>query len=330
MAQDPDTLEQESDVVGEVKPRELSEREQRMEEIAMREWTEQAKVNGQEPPVLDDPAPVAEERKPAPEPEANDAPAPVVEEKGDQPIILDGDLSKYKVKAKVDGQDAEVSLEDALRQYQKNTAADKRLAEASRILKAAEDAAQARNTPEPVHAPAPAVDDGQEVDAIINALWDNERDKAKEALTKALKRRQPEPTVDPSKLVEQIAPQIKQQIAVENALAEFRKANADIVDDPYLTQITEKFWDEEISGGKPLVDALSDAGKRTRDWLKSKGIGAANPSPTITRDEKRARKEGIDNIPSASARASSSNDEREPTPSEVMAEMRAKRGLLPA
>jgi hypothetical protein len=48
--------------------------------------------------------------------------------------MLADDLDKTMVKVKIDGHEAEVSVEEMVRQYQKNGAADRRLAEANRLL----------------------------------------------------------------------------------------------------------------------------------------------------------------------------------------------------
>jgi ribosomal protein L31E len=57
----------------------------------------------------------------------------------DDRVVLDGDLSKYVIKRKVDGVETEISLDRVTRVLQKDAAADKRLEDATRLKKEAEE-----------------------------------------------------------------------------------------------------------------------------------------------------------------------------------------------
>ena len=76
----------------------------------------------------------------------------------------------------------------------------------------------------------------------------------------------------------------------------------------------------------PFVDALDVGGKRTRDWLASKGVTAPTPNPTTDRNTKLERKAGIDVIPALNSKATTV-EEPEQSATDVINEMRKARGL---
>lgn len=292
----------------------ISERDKYVEEIAQREIQRRAESDGFE---VDVPAPQAEEADPsAPDP----APAP----KSADPeyIVLDGDLSKYRLKSKVDGEEEIVPLDPVVRQYQKDKAADKRLAEATRLLNEAREAQAkiaAPPEPEPQAQPANGSDE-----AFIESLFEGDKERAKDELRKILAvRQQPTPTVDP----EQIARRVKHELSVESASEKFQRDNPDIIEDPYLLHTFNAQWGAYIQAGKDHLTAMKDAEKDMRDWMTSKGIGKPAPEPTTaTRDEKRARKAEIDTLPTTSTRATIP-EEKPQTASDIMEEMRKARGF---
>lgn len=297
-----------------------SERDRRIEEIAARE---SQRREGSAAPEIETTPPAADVTA------TIDGQQVEEETQRADPQVLAGDFAQYKVKAKVDGEELEVSLDEVLRHYQKNGAADKRLAEATRLLREAQEVAKKVEPDVVPEAAKPADVDDTAINDFVESLWDSDKDRAKESLRKFMAGRQQQaPTLDPMKIAEQIAPTIQKQLAVENALEQFREANPDIIDDPYLSSITERFWAEEVSAGKDQVKALKDAGVKTRDWLKSKGIGSGvTVPPTVARDEKLKRKAGIDVLPTTSARAVGSSAEAPQTTQDVIAGMRKARGF---
>lgn len=299
-------------------PRPLSERDLAMEEIAKRTTDARLRELGEEP-AHDAPKP-----DPAPEPDPDIDPedkraAPEPEE-----VVIDStDLSRYKVRAKIDGVEEIVTLDQAMRQFQKNGAADKRLAEATRLLKEAQETVKQK---EIIPESAPTFDESGADEEFIDSLFEGDKEKSKQALRKLVSSRQQQPSFDTEKFMQEIVPTVKQQLSIENALDRFRKDNADIVDDPYLTTITERFWQEEIDSGKDQAAALEDAGKRTRDWLTAKGVSSTRTSTTMSREEKLERKRAMDSLPATSARATTPEEVPMST-SDVIADMRRKRGF---
>lgn len=241
------------------------------------------------------------------------------------------DISKMRVKVKIDGVESEVTIEEMQRQYQKNGAAERRLEEATRLLHEARANqtntdplrfAQTEQTTDSQN--APKGDDGQGKE-FLSALFEGDEAKALDALQKIGFGR-PSPTLDTSQLAAQLTPAIKQQLVVESALDKFKVDYADIVADPYLADLADRYLDAEVNDGKPFTEALEQAGQKTRDWLKSKGVVEPKPSPTIDRNTKLERKAGMDRLPALNSKATTI-EAPEQTATDVINEMRKSRGL---
>lgn len=252
-----------------------------------------------------------------------------------EPQVLSDGLDKVRVKIKIDGVESEVTVEEMTRQFQKNSAADKRLAEATRLLQEAQARAAAVPTP-PVGiantpgnediTPTPSATGAEEGKEFLAALFDGDEDRALQALDKVLGGRRSS-TPNESELVAKLTPQIKQQLIVESALEQFKVDFADVVSDPYLASLADDFLEQETQGGKPFAEALQAAGKRTRDWLSSKVPATPTPNtPTMDRTTKLERKAAMDNIPALSKTATTTQAPPQ-TPSDIIAEMRKARGM---
>lgn len=243
-------------------------------------------------------------------------------------------LDKLRVKVKIDGVESEVTVAEMQRQFQKNGAAERRLEEATRLL----NEARAAKPPlgfDPPAAPSDSVvtqqatsgDADQEGKDFLAALFDGDETKALEALKKiGLGRPAKEPTLDANQLAAQLTPAIKQQLSYDSALEKFKGDYAEIVADPYLADLADRFLDAEVQGGKPFAEALESAGKKTRDWLGSKGVQPVVPTPTIDRNTKLERKAGMDRIPALNTKATTV-EEPVQSASDIINEMRKARGL---
>lgn len=292
------------------------------------------------PPPPAPPAPAA----PAPSPAPSPTPAPqaldpqLLAQLGNEPIPLEA-LDQVQVRVRIDGEDRLMTLHDIRRSTQLDGAAHRRLEQANQLLE------QARRTAAPA-APAPNPPVGvepkgrpgdstpasvtEEVKGLVSALFVGDEEAASASLTKILAGVQ-SPAIDPSKLTQQVATNVKQQLSAEEAEREFRSAFPDIVGDPHLARAADGFYSEVVaeSPQTAYADALDEAGKRTRAWMASKGIKTATePAQGSTRQERLERKErttgkdvrGLNRTPAQ-------QDERVPTPSETIAEMRKQRGL---
>ena len=248
----------------------------------------------------------------------------------DKPTILADGFDKFRVKTKVDGVEREVSLDEVIRRYQKNEAADQRLAEsthmreeAANYLSAVQRQTTASETKEPTSAEQTAL-----LKRYHDALFQGDEEKVAELAPQVLPTQgRQQPILDRASLVQELTPVIRQQIVVESAFEKFKKDYSDIADDRYLAGRADAFLQDAINDGKSIDDAFAHAGTATRDWVRAKaGLGPASQAPTTTnRNERLERKAAIDSIPSTSAKAVIP-EMREEEPSDVIAEIRRTRG----
>jgi hypothetical protein len=303
-----------------------------------------------------------------PAPAATPAPTQAPKAAGDDQVelqtgaddVLEVDqLARMRVKVKIDGQEQEVTGADLVRNFQKAGAADKRLEEATRLLKevkqtVAAPTASGPATPAPPAPPvgadgkkggadspaSPSPDAGIEKSGkeFLAALFEGDETKAWDALRTVLQGRPSgEKTTTESsipseeQLLAKLTPAVKQQLAVESALDGFAKAHKDIVNDPHLAQLADGFLIEvqREQPDKPFGDQLEAAAERVQGWLKDKGVVAAPPpasGSTTTRTEKLEAKRVADQVAGASTRAATPV-QQDPTPSETIADMRKARGM---
>lgn len=251
------------------------------------------------------------------------------------PQVLSQDLDKVMVKVKLYGQESEVSVAELQRQYQINGAAEVRLQEANELLKKAKTqaappvgVAPQDGAPDSSNTLAPK-GAGEVARDIVGALLKGDDATAVSALEQVLEGRQQElPTpIDPDQLAAQLTPAIRQQIVNESALDAFMAANADLMADPHLVDLTSRYVDAEMATGKAYPDALAAAGQQTRAWIAKLGGGKPTVDPQQTsRDKKLERKAAMDNLPALNKTASSMQEPPQTT-SSVIAEMRRSRGL---
>ncbi|MBP7966154.1 MAG: hypothetical protein KAZ23_01955 [Burkholderiaceae bacterium] len=290
------------------------------------------------------PAPTAAPTPPAPAPaatqgtkaKAKSLSPELLAQFGDEPIPFEA-LDQIKVRVPVDGEMREMTLHDVRRTVQLDGAAQKRLQQANELMKEAQQRT-ASATPVPTAppvgvAPAPASRESapasttEEVNNLVSALFNGDEDTAKVLLGQILAGSQQ--AADPASLAQQAAATVRQQLSVDEANSAFRSAYSDIVGDQHLARAADGFYDEVMAEfpHKSYAEVLMEAGQRTRDWMASKGIKTATGSASgSTRQEKQQRKERIDEVRSLN-RTPANQEVREPTPSEVIAEMRKERGL---
>jgi hypothetical protein len=245
-----------------------------------------------------------------------------------EPTVLDH-FENVMVKTKVDGQEVLRPLADLVRIEQKEAAAAQRLQQATQMREEAERLlAAAREQPAKPAAestPKPAAETPPLGKEFLDAIYAGEEDKALEAFNKLFGN---EGRKNATPDAATIAAQVKQQIDTDTALQGFGTTYPEIIADPYLADVADKFLIAELQVGTPLRDALTKAGDATRDWLKQKNGNGSAPTPASTsRDEKRSRKDSIDNIPSVAATATTSREPTVQPVTEILDEMRKSRGL---
>jgi hypothetical protein len=258
---------------------------------------------------------------PGPGPAAAADPAPVA----DGQVLDADDLSKYRVRKKVNGVETIVTVEDVLRDAQKIDAADGYLARAKQTAaEAAAIAAEARRVAGAGVVSAPAVPENQAADQnqveqeqaltdFIGALFQGDQATAREKLLAALNRSTGgKAAVDPEALVQQVEQRIAiktVQDTVTSAVASMLDAHPEIAKSQALKIQADEFL-AEICGGRALTEfspteipkLVQRAGAKTMDWFRPGG-GTRQLDQTLS--DRRAQKQGIDELPRAATRAGS-------------------------
>lgn len=245
------------------------------------------------------------------------------------------DLVARKVKVKIDGVESEVSIEEMQREYQKGRTADKRLAEAAearRLLQEEQLAAQTRSaTPDK---PAVAVDvDPAVAKKFTSALFGGDEDTATSAFAEAVSKAVQTEMAKTGRSdatqpdAQTIAAQVKQQLVFDSALEQSKQDYPQLYADPDLealgaSKIQRRMNDEGMS----FADALKSVGDEfsTKFGWKTAGRPDATTS-TTTRDEKLARKAGIDTVTGINA-TSATTQEPPKSNSDIIAEIKKSRG----
>lgn len=259
--------------------------------------------------------PVPEELKPEEtKPEETKAEPEVKPEEPETPETPETPVEKM-VKVKVDGKEMEVPesqvLDAGIRAVQKESAADKRLAEATQLLKTAQEAAAPKKTPLPDM-------DEVELSKRIRMGTDEEAQEAIRIL-------QGRDKATPDEIAAAVEGRVLKQIEFKDAVTWFQSEYKEIVADPHLVNIAiaEEARLRSEGDERPYKEVYKDVGeiirKKLQDWKGGK--------PTVsTSTEKRERKAEITNLPAASARQQAPEQPKPKSPSQIIQEMREARG----
>lgn len=255
------------------------------------------------------------------------------------PTLLDA-LDDYTVKVKIDGVEQTVPLKQAVANFQKDAAANRRLEEATRLLREAEaknttaapGAADKTTSTEATDTTAakPAAGLKDQVKAALGALYEGDEDKAAETLAALMGgRTEPKPAdaIRPEALVAQLVPALKAEMSKDAALKQFQDDYPGIVSDPDLALLADRYVDTFQRDGKSLPEAILAAGEAvaTKFKLPKPKGRQTETATTTTSDTKRERKQDIDNIGGLNVSTASG----EPTPqstADVIKEMMKARG----
>lgn len=261
---------------------------------------------------------------------AEAAPEPEEDQVQSQLNIID-DPRDTVVRVKVDGQEMDVPLDEVLRNYQKGSAADRRLEEATRVLKEAKAQAQAiAPEPQQEHAVTQPKAGPDELKAAVKTalakVFEGDEDAAAEALTNVLAQKlQPAPQMQQSPIdINAIADQLQQRMQVQNAIEKVRTDYPDILSDPDLDQLTFLKVQAKEAEGVPRAQALLEAADEVYRKMGKTGRQTSQ-SDTAMREQKLARKAAIDTVPIAHTPAANPGSQDDTSPSAVIAAMAAKR-----
>ena len=302
-----------------------TEREQTMAEITARvrqERDDEIKASGGDvidttsatvadpsaAPAPDQPGPAADDAPP-PAPTAADA-TPSTPPAGAAPIE---DLVTIKVDGVMQQVPREKIYEAGLRAVQKESSADRRLEEATRLLREVEQ----RIAPQPVQNTPPPQAWDEEI--IAYALAHGTEEQKAEAVRQIRGGRQELAT--PDQIANNVEARILDKVDFQSSAEWFQTNYKDIVSDPYLLQLASLQEDHMRANGdkRPRKELYAEIGDGLR---KLKGGGV----PVTTLEEKRTQKESITNLPAASARRTTPQAPAPKTPSQIIEEMRTKRG----
>ena len=234
------------------------------------------------------------EPEPEPEPEPDQVEQQLVEPEP-------APVQKYKVK--VDGQELEVPIEDLVRTYQKNTAADRRLEEAARILResqelAAKEVAPVQNLPvvdEDIHAVAAK---------MLAHMYEGNQEAAQEDLVKLISMPKggdqptPQQAIDPDQLTDYVL----NRMAYDAALKRVETDYPDILADPNLKALASMQINQQVENGIPRSDAMISVADSLYKSLGKTPTGRQQTAPP-QRSTRQENKERLDPVPSASAAA---------------------------
>ena len=302
-----------------------TEREQTMAEITARvrqERDDEIKASGGDvidttsatvadpsaAPAPDQPGPAADDATPPAPPAADAAPQPPPA--GAAPIE---DLVTIKVDGVMQQVPREKIYEAGLRAVQKESSADRRLEEATRLLREVEQ----RIAPPPVQNTPPPQAWDEEI--IAYALAHGTEEQKAEAVRQIRGGRQELAT--PDQIANNVEARILDKVDFQSSAVWFQDTYKDIVSDPYLLQLASLQEDHMRANGdkRPRKELYAEIGDGLR---KLKGGGV----PVTTLEEKRTQKAGITNLPAASARKTTPQAPAAKTPSQIIEEMRTKRG----
>lgn len=267
-------------------------------ERARQERDQEMQANGQEP-VDTMNIEVNEEKEPEPE---------KIEEKQEEvkePVI-------ETVKIKVDGEEKEVpkdKIYDAgVRALQKESAADKRLEEATRLLKEAKEYVQPKAKEEP----------SQQWDDQTIAYALEHGDEAQKAY--AVSQMRGRDTTTPEELIAQTTQKVLDNVDFKTASDWFLTEYSDIAKDPYLFQLAGFAEDKARAEGdsRSRKELYKEIGDNLRKW---KG---GNTVQTL--EDKKEQKSTIVNLPSASVKKTAPAEAKPRTTADIIEDMRKARG----
>ena len=299
----------------------VNPRRELMEQIVANDLENKVKEIEEGGGKREDLMPAEPEAKAAPEEAPAETPAEVPAETPAEAVAETPAPAEKTIKIKVDGKEQEVPeskvIEFGIKTLQKETAADARLVEANRAREEANRLLEhVKKNPEPSEdAPKAAAEDTR---ALAHAIQYGSEEEAAEALKKLKGNSGLTP--------EQAAAMIDERMAFRTAADWYNRECKDIASDPYLHRL---FLDGEkrkrdAGDNRPYIELYGEIVKEVRDWKD--GIAKAT-KPADPLAEKRAQKAQSTPQPTAaSARKPAPQEQKEPTTSEVIAEMAAGRG----
>lgn len=251
------------------------------------------------------------------------------------------DPAGRKVRVKVDGQELEVPLEDVLRNYQKGSAADRRLEEATRLLNEAKQ--QTMRSPEQAAPETGDASPGQSsvqspegvethIKTALSAIYEGDHTAAEKAFARAFE--QSKGGVSPTQalgeaeyaaIASRVQQQVQQQIEVDTALATIKSDYPKIISSPDVELLTAIKVNSKMAAGATRPAAMLEAAQEVYASLGLEKSGRQDDTQGESRNEKLMRKADRDRVPSAKATAPTAAAGLPDTPSSTIAAIAAGR-----
>lgn len=227
------------------------------------------------------------------------------------------EIKPETIKIKVDGEEKEVpkdKIYDAgIRALQKESAADKRLEEATRLLREIE-TKYAKPQEEQTASPSQEWDDKTVAYALEHG---NEEQKAY-----AVSLLRGRATTTPDQLVNEATQRVLDTVDFQESSRKFITEYSDIANDPYLFKLAVIAENEARMNGdkRPRSELYKEIGDNLRKW---KGGNVATDSMSEKKELKASK---VVNIPSASMRKTTTETQKPKTTADIIEEMRKQRG----
>lgn len=292
--------------------------------------------------------------------EKNNVPAADDFVEGKLPDYLIQQDGGYFMRAKVDGEERLIPLDQARTQLQKEQAVEDRfryvnkkvleLQQREQALDARENSTQQSAKPAvPIEKnPLPSqegVDDealDTEAKELVNKLFTADEDEAAGVLARVLRKNRAPVTapVDPNELVSRTTVAVMNKIQqdkvkadVKSGFNQFAQTYPAIVEDPQLFRMADGMTDE-IAAEHPdwlPSQVMDEAGKRTQQWVEQHTrpaeAGIETPPEPETKNLRLERKEQLKPMPrSTSSRHEVPPEDAPQTPADIVRELREARG----
>lgn len=215
------------------------------------------------------------------------------------------DLVEIKVDGEIRKVEKEKIVDAGIRALQKESTADKRLEEATRLLREVQTKYAAPQ------ADSPSQWDDETVEYAIQ-----HGDEQQKAYAEQLKKERQDA------IPEQIAAKVMSQIEAKTAAEWFANEFKDIVQDPYLLRLAVEAENDALKAGdtRPPKERFKQFGETLRAW---KG-GNATQDGLSQKQEHKAQK--VVSLPTASVKKSAPQEPKPKTTNDVIEEMRKARG----
>jgi len=307
----------------------------------LEQYRQDLKAQGLPVPEEVSPAPVEDESDEVGDEESDRLQREIQAEQAAPKPKLVEDLDQTLVRIKVDGVEREVPLAELVRTAQKHEAADKRLAEATRLLQEAEakrrdadaqaqpaQAAQAPEQAKPDSAPQVRQDREQKAKEFLEAMFHGDEDRATQILAGLMPDSPPpQETATRAPDPEELAAQVEASLERRSALKQFASAYPEVLKDTDLAALADMKLARRLAQGEPFSQALMSIGEElyTKTGLKTPAAAAQETPPaTPSQTERVERKKAADVVRGRSA-STASTQEAPPSPSDVIKQMQEAR-----